>query len=130
MSKTIIVQKPIRTVLEKQAIEKDLYWYDEKKKEMLTFKGGKLNFSYELDQSLDPPEMRSIPKVASVEVNVPTYKTDEKAVLRWFNQYLNYNNSGAELIATRAGEVEFEVPDEEVGDFLYDMGRHGLRGEI
>ena len=130
MSQTVTVNHPVVRSARKENIERDLYWYDTRKKKMLTFKGGSLDFEYKLDNTLNPPEMRMLPKIASVEVNVSATKTDDKAVSNWFEKYLNYNHSGAESLGVFAGEVQFEVPDDEVEHFLYDLERNGLRGEV
>ena len=126
----------------KESIQRELRWYDTIKKEMQVFKGGKLGFEYKKDDYLVKmgeqerkkrginSEYRLLPKVEDLLItnyNKTNKTTNKKEVEKWFNNYLNYNNSEVIIITSNNAEVEFEVSKKEKDDFTYQLERAGFR---
>lgn len=122
--------------------EKALQWYDNVKKEMLSFHGGRLKFEYIEDEYIVKMSQeermskgitstyRMLPKVEDVSiVNYCKTKTttNEKVVRKWFNDYLNYNITNASIVEEGSQGIIVDVSDGEMDDFLYQAERNGLR---
>lgn len=76
---------------------------------------------------------RLLPKV--VDVKVRNYKnpikiSNRSAIVKWFDEYLNYNHSTASVANFTADGIEFNVQDDELEDFVYQAERGGFRAEI
>jgi len=126
----------------KENIQQELRWYDTIKKEMQLFKGGKLGFEYKKDDYLVKmgaserqrrginSEYRLLPKVEDLVItnyNKTNETTNKQEVEKWFNDYLNYNNSDIEIATSSNAEIEFEVSEKEKDDFTYQLERAGFK---
>lgn len=131
-----IQEKPV-----KEKVERELNWYDTVKGEMLHFKGGKLNFRYKEDDYLVKmgveernrrgitTTFRMLPEVEDVEVvnyNNVVKEDNKKKVDEWFNSYVNYEDSDVTVASRDGVSVSFDVPEEELDDFLYQAERNGF----
>ena len=125
----------------KEKLNRELNWYDVIKKEMQVFYGGKLSLEYKEDEylvSLGEEERkkrnirstyRLLPKVEDLEItnyNKTNSITNKKDVEKWFKDYLNYNNSDITIIVRNNDNIEFDVPNKEVNDFIYQIERKGF----
>ena len=129
----------IKKVPLKEKINEELFWYDDVKKEMLTFHGGKLSFEYREDEHLVKmsseekkqkritSNYRMMPKIDDIEVG-NYFKmievSNQKDIEKWFDSYSNYTEAYVERV-DREGIV-FDVPNEEVDDFYYQLERQGF----
>ena len=129
-------EKPV-----KEKIERELNWYDIIKKEMQIFHGGKLSFKYRKDDYLIKMGekerkrrgiktiFRILPEVEDVEVinYNKTNKIDNKnKVEKWFNEYINYNNTEAIVVSRDGNELIINIPEKEKDDFIYQIEREGF----
>jgi hypothetical protein len=138
--KIVIVNYPTKLVPEK--VKRELFWYDPLKKIMLRFEGGQLKFEYQEDKFL--VEMgeserkrkgikstyRMMPKVIDLEIKDNKRETDKDKLKKWFDQYLNYNDSGSEIDNENNDNIAFVVPDDEVDDFSYQLSRNNFEFRI
>jgi len=122
---TLLVKYPAVLEKETQKVSKELLWYDSEHQVMRKFNGGKLEYEYKFDETLDPPQYRLLPKVADVEEVILSKRIDKTAVPKWFNQYENYNHTAMEVSGQDSDGIEFEVPSDELEDVLYDLHRRG-----
>lgn len=135
-----IKSEPVR-----ENIQRDLNWYDNVKQEMQVLRGGKLGFEYREDEYLismgegerNQKGIRSIfrlmPKVEDLEIiNYNKIKTtsNQKEVEKWFDNYSNYNNSSVSIVSYENEGIEFDVPRNEMDDFLYGCERKGFNYRI
>lgn len=139
---TVTVLYNIESKPVKENLKRELRWYDTIKQEMQIFEGGQLGFEYKEDEYLVAmgeeerknrgitTTFRMLPKVEDLEVvNYNNVKTtdNEKEVKKWFGNYTNYNDSDATVVSSDRYGIEFNVPDKEVDDFLYNCERNGFR---
>lgn len=139
---TITVMYNIKSEPFKEKIKRELRWYDNIKQEMQIFKGGKLGFEYKEDKflvAMGEQERkrrgitsiyRMLPKVEEFEfINYGKMKTttNENKIRKWFDDYLNYNISNVVVISSDRDSIDFDVPEKEEDDFLYDCERNGFR---
>jgi hypothetical protein len=134
--KTIQINYSVKSVPFKDKVENSLQWYDTIKQEMFHFKGGKLQFKYTEDEYLvemgeEERKRRGIKTTYRLLPEVENlYKTNYKNVSKkdeidkWFNSYLNYNSSNVSISNKTNKAVFFDVPDEEVDDFVYQADRN------
>lgn len=127
---TVNVFHPKKTDKKLVKVERNLCWYDTLKKEMVHFIGGSLKYSYVLDNSLEIPQYRMIPSVDDLYIADYNNSVDKNAVYEWFNKYDNYNVTQASIVDRNESQVVFEVPDEEVSDFAYDLDRNRIAFEV
>ena len=131
MSQVVTVLFSARIEKEFKKVERDLLWYDSMLMKMKTFKGGYLEFEYGRDEELveagHPHPYRMMPKVAEWFEPINKKVTNEKEIIDWFNNYSNYNNSDVEVIGYVDSGIEFDVPDKELDDFLYECERRSFR---
>ena len=101
-------------------MEKDLLWYDTITKEMKTFKGGRLKFSYDLN------EHRMIPEVEEVHGRKTSFLSNKDEFNNWFERYSNRYNS--DIIKTEENDdnVFFNIPDDEFEDFISEIEGRGF----
>lgn len=139
---SILVRYPVRYDLVPEEIKRELYWYDDLKKEMQVFQGGQLKFEYQEDKFL--VEMgederrrkgikgtyRMIPKVVDLKLKFPERKMDKDKVKKWYDDYLNYNDDGSEIERENDEDMIFNVPDKEVGDFTFLLLRENLEYRV
>jgi len=111
------VQKPI---------ENALCWYDHINHKMLNFVGSRLVFSYKLDKKTNKYQM--IPEV--LHETRPSNQVEQKSLNNWYNNYLNYHNSGISISGQDDNGIVFEVPDEELDNVLYDLDRISFRFSV
>lgn len=143
--KTVIVlfnvdKKPI-----KESVSRELLWHDNIRGELLTFYGGKLGFEYKEDEYLvkmgkEERDRRGIkntyrmlPKVEELKVvnyNNLKYNTNEVKVRKWFNNYVNYNDTEAYIVASTKNNITVDIEDDYIDDFLYQAERQGFRTVI
>jgi len=107
-------------------IENDLLWYDSVLMKMKRFKGGSLEFKYEEDPELIEAGYRMIPKVSDKYRYEKELVSNEKEVLKWFDNFQNYRDSNSIIISKNELEIEFDVPENEVEEFIYDCERNGF----
>jgi len=123
----------------KEIINEEHNWYDNIKQEMLVFKGGKLSFEYKEDEYLVKmgevertkrgitSTYRMMPKIEDLEVD-NHFKmievTNKNNIEKWFDSYGNYTEASIERIEPRG--IVFEVPENEVDDFYYQLERQGF----
>ena len=112
----------------KEKVENSLQWYDTILKKMNTFKGGKLEFKYQKDEELEKLGYknlyRTLPKVVELERTISKKITNKEEVIKWFKNYMNYNNSNIEIVSSGDSGIEINVPDNEVDDFKYELDRN------
>jgi len=133
--KTISVSFSLGNVPVKEKIVTDLQWYDVLKKEMMHFKGGRLDFEYrecKYLKSLSESERekigyktayRMLPKVKDLEGRFVKQKSNKEEIEKWFSKYLNYNSSEISIGSKSSEEIEFNVPDDEIDDFTSELYR-------
>ena len=114
----ILYEKRYKTLPQK--MEKDLLWYDTITKEMKTFKGGRLKFSYDLN------EHRMIPEVEEVHGRKTSFLSNKDEFNNWFEKYSNRYNS--DIIKTEENDdnVFFNIPDDEFEDFISEIEGRGF----
>jgi hypothetical protein len=129
---SVKVTCPNRERYEKQTKTYDLLWYDNEKQEMKKFNATRLNYEYKLDTSLETPQYRLMPKPIVEQQNVKTFRQDKADLLKWFYDYLNYNDTNVVMENNSLTETSavFSVDDEELDDFLYDLDRNGFIIEL
>ena len=140
--KTVTVNYKINNESVKVKMQNTIRWYDSIRGEMLEFYGGKLIFEYKEDPYLVEmgeeerqkkgidSTFRLLPEVIDVETRENKKVSDEKDVKKWFNSYLNYNNSYAEIDFIGKDNIVFNVPDNEADDFLYQLERNSFNYSI
>jgi hypothetical protein len=140
--KEIIVIYRNRNTYSKTLVKNNLQWYDPIKKEIQKFEGGQLEFEYKEDEYLvamgaDKRSNRGIhstfrllPKVSDLETKSTSGVLDDKIFIKFFDDYLNYNNSSVTIDVSNLKRAVCFVPDEEVEDFGYQLNRQGFNYEI
>lgn len=130
MSKIITIEFSNKYIRKTEEVKNDLLWYDTVLQEMKVFKGGYLTFKYGLDQELVdrgyPHPYRLMPQVTSLSTPVLKQTNNKEDILKWFENFQNYENSDATIISEGDNSLDFEVPDNEVDDFLYECERNSF----
>ena len=126
--KHVLVLNPEKEIITKQAIDRELIWYDHEKKKMLKFNGGKLAFEYGFDDDLQ--KFRMIPKVEDLFESKRNKTIDKESINTWFDLYSRYNDTTAVLAIRVDKGVVFEVEEKELEDFTYDLERQNIDFEI
>lgn len=133
--KNIVVNYSETKINVGKKIENDLQWYDAVRQEMLYFKGASLAFEYKEDPylvSLNKEERvkrgimstwRMLPRATTLMVKDIKNISNEKIVKKWFNSYLNYNNSDISIDELNKNNISFNVPDKEIDDFTFELDR-------
>lgn len=136
----VVIEYFVKENFKKEVIKEKLQWYDIFKKEILEFEGTKLDFEYKQDPYLvalgeegrkkvgAKSTYRLLPKVCDIECvnyNKKEVKKNDKEIMKFFMNYLNYNNSNIFIEAETDSEISFNVPDNEVDDFIYQAHRNG-----
>lgn len=126
----------------KEKVERELFWHDNLRGELLRFYGGRLGFEYREDEyivKMNPEErrrrgiratFRMLPKVEEVEVinhNKTNRTSNESDVRKWFDSYVNYNVTNAHIVGFDRDSITVVISDKEVDDFLYQAERKGFR---
>lgn len=139
--KEIIVIYRNRTEPSKTLVKNILQWYDPIKKEIQNFEGGQLEFEYKEDEYLVTmgasernqrgirSTFRLLPKISDLEIKSTRGVLDDKIFLKFFDGYLNYNNSDVTIDIGNSKRAVCFVPDEEVEDFSYQLNRQGFNYE-
>lgn len=132
----------VKTEPLKENIERELFWHDNLRGELLEFYGGKLGFEYREDEyivAMHPNErkwrgltttFRMLPKVEELEVinyNKINRTSNEEDVRKWFDSYVNYSITDAHIIGFDRDSITVIVSDKEEEDFLYQAERKGFR---
>ena len=126
--KQVLVLNPEKEIITKQAVNRELIWYDHEKKKMLKFNGGKLAFEYGFDDDLQ--KFRMIPKVEDLFESKKEKTIDKDSVDTWFDLYSRYNDTTA-TIATHVDKgIIFNVEEAELEDFVYDLERQNIGFEV
>ncbi|NJL70397.1 MAG: hypothetical protein HC888_01705 [Candidatus Competibacteraceae bacterium] len=109
----------------------DLYWYDSDAGEMLAFSGSHLEYDYVWNAQLQKYRLEPRATVVKVASHVQT-KGDPQRIKRWWNDYQNYNATNAEVVQLSSGlsNTVFDVPDDELDDFTYELERAGFQFEV
>ncbi len=102
----------------------DLLWYDVKKKKMLKFRGGKLVMKHKFDPEFQ--EYRWLPEAENELTSVKTKKTDKNLLVKFYKDYLNYNDSNITIEDENSNGITFSVPEDELDDFSYNLERSGF----
>lgn len=120
----------------KRKLENNLQWYDNIKQEMLYFKGGNLTFKYQEDPyliKLGKEERmkrrimsiwRMLPKVTDLKIKIKKNVINKDDIHTWFNNYVNYNDSNANIENINEQNIEISVPDNEIDDFIFGLDRN------
>ncbi len=130
----ITIYFSIKNKSAKEKVENNLQWYDTVLKKMNTYKGGKLEFKYQKDKELEKlgygNSYRMMPQVADLEVIALKPSSNEKAVLKWFDDFQNYRDSDSVIISKDKMGIEFDVPDNEVEEFMYECERNSFNVRV
>ena len=128
----------------KENIDRELNWYDTIKKEMQVFQGGKLTFKYKEDDYLVKMKeeeriknniksnYRLLPVVEELEItnyNKSNKVSNKNKVEKWFNSYINYTDEDITISNKNDIEIDFDVPEKEVENFLDACERQGFSYE-
>ena len=125
----------------KVKLEKRLTWYDDIKREMMTFSGGRLVFDYKEDGFLAKMAVderarrgitstfRMIPRVEDVEIKRFKDSSNKEKIYKFYTDYLNYNNSEITIANQNDKGILFLVNEEEVDDFTYQLERSGFEAQ-
>lgn len=123
MSKIVSVVFSTKYKDVKKKVENNLLWYDGILKKMKTFQGGRLDFKYGLDEELVEAgyhnPYRMIPKAAALYERSTEPTSNREDVLKWFDDFQNYDNSDAVIVSEGDNSIDFEVPDNEFDDFTH-----------
>lgn len=111
-----------------EEVDRELLWYDHKKKKMLKFQGGQLFFEYKFDDELK--EYRLLPKVSSLSIQKKKRIKSREAILDWLHVYSIYHDTDIEKIGEQDNGILFSVPDNEVEDICYDLERQGIEYRV
>lgn len=140
--KEIIVIYRNRTSPSKTLVTNNLQWYDPIKKEIQLFEGGQLEFEYKEDEYLVAigasernkrgirSTFRLLPKISDLKIKSTRGVLDDKIFIKFFDNYLNYNNSSITIDISNVKRALCIVADEEVEDFSYQLNRQGFNYEI
>ena len=126
--KQVLVLNAEKEVMKKQAIDRELIWYDHEKKEMLKFNGGKLAFEYGFDKDLQ--KYRMLPRVEELIESKKEKTIDENSASTWFELYSRYNDTVATIATQVDRGIIFDVEEDELEDFLYDLERQNINFEV
>lgn len=118
MSVNIFVHHPI-SKKQVPASEKDLLWYNYDTQELETYKGSRLDISYEYVE--EDMEWKAVPKPITDKYQKDVVQKDK--VMRWFNQYQNYNSTKISIESSGNEGIVFTVPDREEDDFTDALRR-------
>jgi hypothetical protein len=131
MSQFVTILFSTKVKKEQKKVEKDLLWYDPIFMKMKTFKGGYLKFEYGMDEDLVkegyPYPYRMMPKVADLYESVNKNVTNKEDVIKWYSDYINYNDSEVAIVSQVSNGIDFNVPDNELDSFLYECERNNFR---
>lgn len=118
----IQVTFPMRPRRIKQAIKKDLFWYDTENQKMFHANCTELRFKSKLDMNLSPPRIRFLPEPIIREGYVTVNKIDQQDIIDWWDDYQS-GDTEANLVMGSISEIDamFDVPDEEMNDFLESL---------
>lgn len=108
-------------------LERDLFWYDSDHREMLKFRGRKLDISHKV---FDTKLKRLVPKITDVFVPVNEKTISRNIVMDWLKQYSNYNTTQMEIVDQDSDGVLVSIPEQELDDIAYNMERHNIRFEV
>ena len=73
--------------------------------------------------------MGTITKVVDVfETGLP--EVDSQSVEKWYQTYCSYNDSKTALVSSLVDSFIFNVPDEELDDFVYAMDREQIKNMV
>ena len=137
----VVLLYDIKKSYKQEYIERELMWYDALKREMVEFKGGRLEYEYKEDPYLVKmgedgrrrlgisSTWRVVPKVVPLKVinyNKPIVNTNSDYIIKACDTYAIYNNDINIITETDDGLVVM-VDDEHVDDFCYQMERQGIR---
>jgi hypothetical protein len=126
--KNVLVLNTEKEVITKQAIDRELLWYDHEKKKMLKFNGGKLAFEYGFDDDLQ--KFRMIPKIEELFESQKERTMDKESVDTWFDLYSRYNDTSATIAEHVENGIIFNVEESELEDFIYDLERQNIDFEV
>ena len=123
----------------REKVNRDLQWYDNLKQEMQYFKGGQLVLKYKFDKYLDTlsekerikigykTPYRLLPEVTDLNVMAFKSESNKDKILKFFTDYLNYNNSDISIISEDETSMNFDVPEKEIDDFSYQLDRNNFK---
>ena len=126
--KQILVLNPEKEIITKQAVDRELIWYDHEKKKMLKLNGGKLAFEYGFDDDLQ--KFRMIPKVEELFVSKRERAIDKESIDTWFDLYSRYNDTTATISSHADNGIIFDVDEAEIENFVYDLERQNIDFEV
>ena len=141
----ITIKYSVQNNFVREPLIQELYWYDNLKKEIIKFEGTKLEFEYKEDPyilSMNDSEKkekgikttyRVLPKPVLVDVinyNKKESKNNKKDVVKFFKDYLNYNNTDISINSESVDSISFNVKSEEVDDFIYQIERNGYQYDL
>ena len=122
----VFVKFPINK--EKKQNLNTLFWYDQKNQKMRKFEASRLEFKYSFDKEIG--ENRLLPNPIVDERTEPV--NPSKIIENWHRDYTNYNDSGSVMnhYAKSNNGIQFEVPEKEVDEFIYDLEINKLEGVL
>jgi hypothetical protein len=115
--KTVIVNSTLKRVVEYKEVKQDLKYYCCEKKKMYNFIGGKLEYDSVYDNKLKKSIV--VPRVVELKYKESCMKSNIDEIKEWANNNLNYSN--ADIATINSDNVVFNVPDEEVDDFIDNL---------
>lgn len=147
MSKKIKIFVHIPEEKAKSFVKNELKWYDNLYRKMLVFEGSHLSFEYVKEKYVEMPGKIIIPENEATQEQKRKFGIKEKYRMRpkveqvsfsgqnknpkklkkWFENYLNYNNSSAELEDEGIDGFLFELDEKERNDFVYALDRDNFR---
>lgn len=105
----------------KEEVDRDLYWYDNIKKEMMHFKGGRLKYEYKFDKYLADNgyvnHYRILPTVENLEVVKYKKVSDYNKIKEWIKK----NNIN--IISEDDRSIHININDTEKEDILDEIER-------
>ena len=138
----VMVKNLIKNKVSKVKIKNKMTWYDDVKKEMLYFEGGKFIFEYKEDPYLVKMgeserlkrgingTFRLLPKVVDLEGRENKKVSNKNDLIKWFDEYSAYNDTFAEIDFIGEDAAVFSVPENDVDDFSYQLERNGFNCNI
>jgi len=139
---SVLVYSPTVAVQSSASIEKDLIWYDSFYQRLEKFRASTLKYSYVEEEFIEvnggkipkkeaskeqlsankvkkAKRLKAIPETCSIKIT--SKKTDKEKVSKWYETYINYNETDSTLYAESSEGKVFIVGERELDNFLYDL---------
>lgn len=131
MNVNILIDFKRVTSKDKVNISKDILWYDNLRKKMQKYRGGKMVMRYRVENDDEKAENKDpiIRLLPVIEDDFEIHKnvdSDKNSIKEWYKIYTRYNNSESEIVNISGKGVIISVPKDEVEDLSYDLDRNGF----